>query len=298
MTSAPQLTVVIVSTLGGRLLDETFKAIADQADGEVEIIVSAGYAAADRFEPGPTTATITLIRMTDRASIPELCGAGVRASRGAVVAVTSDHFVPAPDWITAIRRAHAEHPQIGVIGGAIESAATDNLIERAVYYCEYAQFGPAIPAEPCRAPVASASYTRSALAELASFLTVPTWEPFWHQHLLRRGVAIQRDPRVRVRHRCPRTLSGFLRERYQFSRSLAGERFASATPAVSLTRGLGSFLLPPLLLVRLLRRLRRSRDGGWKWATVPLLTLFTIPWAWGEVVGSLRGAGDTVRRIQ
>jgi hypothetical protein len=127
----------------------------------------------------------------------------------------------------------------------------------------------------------------------------PTWELFWQQSLIDRGVPIERDPRIRVRHRCPRTLRGFLRERYLFSRSLAGERMRGATPAAKIVRGLGSVLLPPVLLTRLLGRIRRSGGGrGRRWTTVPLLALFTIPWAWGEVVGSLWGAGDSTRLIR
>jgi hypothetical protein len=297
---APRLTVVIVSPRGGPLLDETFAAVTGQAaPGEVEIVVAARRAAAERFHPDSSPITVRVMRMADEASIPELYAAGVQSARGTIVAVTNDRFVPRPDWIAAIVRAHDEHPRAGVIGGAVESSATDSVLDRAVYYCEYAQFATAIPAGPCRAPGPNVSYTGAARAELAPLLEEPTWELFWHQHLIRRGVTIERDPRIRVRHRGSRTLSGFLRERYLFSRSLAGERMRDATRARRIVRGLGSLMLPPVLLIRLLRRLVAAGDGrGRGLLTVPLLALFTIPWAWGEVVGSLWGAGETTRRIR
>ena len=299
MTPAPQLTVVIVSTLGGALLDETFRAVADQADDRVEIVVAARRSAAEGFEADRYPFPVLAMRMEERASIPELCAAGVLAARGTIVALTNDHFVAAPGWIAAIRRAHVERPQAGVIGGAIERAVSESPIDRAVYDCEYAQFGVGVPAGPCRVPGPNASYTRAALAEIAPLLKDPTWELYWHRQLQRRGVVMERDPRIRVRHRCSRTVTGFLRERYLFSRSLAGERVKGATVTARIGRGLGSFLLPPLLIARLLRRQRHSdTHRGRPWRTVPLLILFTLPWAWGEVVGSLRGAGDATRRLR
>ena len=300
MTAEPRLTVVIVSTRGGALLEETFAAVADQAAADhVEIVVAARRAAADRFTH-VSSGSVRVIRMEDYASIPELCAAGLQAARGTIVAVTSDHFVPGPTWIAAILQAHAERPLSGVIGGAIESSATDSLIDRAVYYCEYAQFGAPVPAGPCRGgPGPNVSYARSALAEIATLLKRPTWDVFWHEQMIRRGVVIERDPRILVRHRYSRTLSGFLRERYLFSRSLAGERLRDATRARRIVRGLASVMLPPLLLTRLLRRLGTASEGrGRALMTVPLLALFTIPWALGELVGSLRGAGEATHRIE
>lgn len=301
MTAEPRLTVVIVSTRGGALLEETFAAVTDQADGDhVEIVVAARRAAADRFTRISPPGNVRVIRMEDRASIPELCAAGVESARGTIVAVTSDHFVPGPTWIAAILQAHAERPLTGVIGGAIESSATDSLVDRAVYYCEYAQFGVPVPAGPCHGgPGPNVSYARSSLAEIATLLKRPTWDVFWHEQMIRRGVVVERDPRIVVRHRYSRTLSGFLRERYLFSRSLAGERLRDAPRATRIVRGLASVMLPPLLLTRLLRRLGTASEGrGRALMTLPLLALFTIPWALGEMVGSLRGAGEATRRIE
>lgn len=91
----------------------------------------------------------------------------------------------------------------------------------------------------------------------------------------------------------------FFSERYHYSRAFAGHRvegerlgarfkWAAATPA-----------LPPLLIARIAKHVRQRPEYQRRFlATLPLVALFSVVWAFGELVGYLFGPGDSILRIR
>src|SRR5437588_9721913 len=137
---APASSVVIACTVGRPYLDRCLAALHRQQGGIPAEIIVVDRVGDDviRFV-GHAYPGVRLIAADAARSVPELRALGIRAASGAVVALTEDHCIPPPDWLAAIRRAHASHPA-PAIGGAVDNGAADRLLDWAVFICEYANF--------------------------------------------------------------------------------------------------------------------------------------------------------------
>jgi GT2 family glycosyltransferase len=49
---------------------------------------------------------------------------------GDIIAMTDDDAEVFPDWVTQMKRAHAEHPEAGAVGGPVIGADADSLVSR------------------------------------------------------------------------------------------------------------------------------------------------------------------------
>jgi hypothetical protein len=91
----------------------------------------------------------------------------------------------------------------------------------------------------------------------------------------------------------------FLAERFHYSRAYAGLRVRDAGTGARLRWAAMSFGLPALLVARLFRDVvARRRHLGWFVASLPLVLLFSVVWAYGELVGYLTGPGDSIVRVK
>ena len=90
----------------------------------------------------------------------------------------------------------------------------------------------------------------------------------------------------------------FLGQRYHFARAYAGMR----NPELGKKRViycLGAPLLVPLIYYRIARNVRRRRRYGAELAkATPLILLYLIVWAAGEVVGYAFGGGKSILRVK
>src|SRR6266849_6215901 len=55
---------------------------------------------------------------------------GLPHCTGDIVAMTDDDAEVFPDWVTQMKRLHAEHPEAGAVGGMIVGAEADSFISR------------------------------------------------------------------------------------------------------------------------------------------------------------------------
>ena len=118
---------------------------------------------------------------------------GERPFSGAIIATTTSHFIPRPDWIEQILVAH-ESPHAG-IGGAIENERSSGLVEWAVYFCRYSAF--MLPfAERVTPEIAAdnASYKRTALTQWLQSGLDGFWEPLVHAGFRKRGLTLSLNP--------------------------------------------------------------------------------------------------------
>ncbi len=67
------------------------------------------------------------------AAVRDLRVAGVAAARGAIVAVTEDHCRAAPDWCRRLIEVHTAHPELLMIGGAVDNGAR-GLVDWASFF--------------------------------------------------------------------------------------------------------------------------------------------------------------------
>lgn len=291
----PRLSVVIASVNGRPYLDECLAALERQEGGiPAEVLVAdcvgpevVSYVESEHPE-------VRLIAFSEPKSVPALRAAGILAAEGEIVAITEDHCIPEPDWYRAMVESHRRHPQPAV-GGAVDNAATERLVDWAVYFCEYSSFMSPLPAGPAPdLPGPNVSYKRGALEAMDDLIRDGYWETFLHWRLQELGHELVLDPEVRVLHKKHFRFGDFFRERFHYGRAFAGNRnrFVSA-PRRWLYFALAP-LLPPLLLLRIGRRVwRRRRPLGPFVRALPMIGAFMVAWAAGEWVGYALGPGES-----
>jgi len=288
----PQVSVVIASPGGDPRLGDCIASFLEQGR-DIEVIVACGPDVNVPLDG----ARLRVLRANRRRSIPELRADGLAAARAPIVAMTEDHCVAAPGWLTAVLDAH--RAPAAAVGGAVENRATTRTVDWAVYLCEYGRYMLPFDGGPSRdLPGSNVSYKRDALADIDALIRGGAWEPFWHDGLAARGCVLTRDPAIVVYHDKRFTFGGFMRERYHYARSFAGQRVAAASAMRRLLFAAGTPLLPALLLVRLAAAiLPKRRHRGRLLQAAPLVAAFTLAWAIGEAVGYLAGPGTSATRI-
>lgn len=299
MATLPDMSVVIASVNGRPYLEQCLAALGRQGGNvTAEVIVAdcvgptvTEFVAAEH--PG-----VRLIAFGEPKSVPELRSAGILASRGRLIAITEDHCIPEPDWYQAIVRAHADHAN-PAIGGAVDNAATDRIVDWAVYFCEYSNFISPVPEGVVHdLPGPNVSYKRTALDEMADLIKEGYWETFLHYRLEERGYQLWSDPQVRVLHKKHFGFRAFFAERFHYGRAFAGHRNEFSSLAKRLVYLALSPLLPPALIVRISRRvLSRKRHLGRFITALPVILLFMLAWAAGEWFGYAFGPGKSALQL-
>lgn len=295
----PRLSVVVASLNGAGSLADCITSFVRQPRGnEIEVVVAESSDNDMAAKICSQYANVRLFHFAERRSIPELRATGLLNARGEILAMTEDHCLADAHWVENILHAH-ESPSL-VIGGAVENAATERLIDWAVYFCEYGRYMLPVAAGPTvDLPGPNVSYKRMALDYFRDLLAPASWEPFWHWRLVSRGITLINDPSLVVYHCKNFTLRGFLDERYYYARSFAGRRVEGAPRHKRALFILAAPLLPPLLLGRIVGRvLRKGRHRRELFLSLPYIILFTLSWSLGELIGYAWGAGDSLDKIE
>jgi glycosyltransferase involved in cell wall biosynthesis len=244
---------------------------------------------------------VRLLRFPPETSLPALRTEALVAARGRYAVVTEDHCVPARDWLAQIVRAFAgEEADVVAVGGTVVNGLAQRWLDRATFQCEYGNYLPPRKSGPdTDLPGMNVAYVRPRLLALdRKLLVAGFWETTVHPALLRQGARLAFANDVRVAHRKHFGLWEFLDQRFLYSRYYAGNRFAGRWTS-RIAALLVSPLLPGLLLWRLLRAARRRRRGWEEFVSLaPLLTLFALVWAIGEMAGYALGPGDALARLE
>ncbi len=220
----------------------------------------------------------------------ELASRAIRESRGAVVLLTEDHCVPAPDWVAELSRSLTRGR--GAAGGVVELAEGATAVDWAFYFVDFFRY--ANPVEAGESPtltVCNVAYRRSDLDAATE-----AWDDVFHEtvvndSLRRRAGPLYLSPKPRVTMRRRVRLRDALSERYAFGRLFGCERLERTEGAMRTVYKLLAPALPALLLGRMFRkalsssRLRRRLLAG----CVPL-TLMVLAWSWGEWLGYITGS--------
>lgn len=295
----PTLSVVIASINGRQYLSECLKALHFQAgDIEAEVIVAdcVGQSVADYVRTNYPE--VHLITFGEPRSVAELRAAGILAARGSIVAITEDHCIPASDWYESVCRAHALYAG-PAIGGAVDNAATERLVDWAVFFCEYSNFVSPLPAGIVHdLPGPNVSYKRNTLEAMEESIRDGYWETFLHARLEAQGHRLWSDPSVKVLHRKYFRFRDFMAERYHYARAFAGNRNSVISPGRRLFYLGFAALLPPLLIARIGRRVwSRKHHRVLFLAALPYLTAFMLAWSAGELAGYAFGPGESALQL-
>ena len=297
--AGPDVSVVIASVNGAAHLDRCLDALSRQRGGvRGEVIVTDCRGRSTRELVERTYPEVRLLSFERRLPIPTLRAIGIAQSRADLIAVTEDHCIPPEDWYERIVAAH--RAPYAAIGGAVENASTARLVDWAVFLCEYSRYVNPVPRGVTDdIPGNNVTYKRSALPHIQDLLDAGRWEHFLHWRLQEVGERLYSDPSVVVYHRKSFGIGEFLEQRFHYGRSFAGMRFQDGPRWKRALFAIGSPILPPLLLWRIGDRLfARRRHRLIYLKSLPLLGLFMLSWAAGELVGYLTGPGDSLARVE
>ena len=231
-------------------------------------------------------------------TIPQLRALAFAEARGEAVAVIEDHVLVPGGWARAMVACVAAGED--VVGGAVENAATETLVDWAAFLCEYSQLLPPLDAGPVAGITGNNTvYRRTVLERYREAWSAGRWEDHLHSVMRQSGVMLYQHPEIVVGHRKHYSVGEYAEQRYLYARSYAGMRMTGKPWSVRLMFGLAALLLPALLLARICRTVwRKARYRGLLLRSVPLLVVFVACWGLGEVVGYWGGAGTALSRVK
>lgn len=294
------LTVVVASVNGLPYPLQCLEALERERDQyPVEVVVADCSGAATVRAITERFPWVTVIAHDKQVSIPELRSAAVRVVQTPLVAITEDHCVPRPGWAKTMAQVVRSNGWAAA-GGGVENGATSRAIDWTVYFCEYAALMAPIRAGQARAiPGMNAVYDLERLGPWRQLLERGWWENRIHDALVAGSFTIGLDNGIVVDHCKHFSFSMFVSERFHYSRAYAGDRVANAGLLTRLSWAIKTPALPGVIVLRITREvLRRRRHVGWFLRTLPYVVFFSVVWSVGELVGYLRGPGDSLRRIR
>lgn len=206
-----------------------------------------------------------------------------------IVAMTDDDAEVFPDWVTQMKRTHAEHPEAGAVGGAVFGAASDSSLTSRL--ADVATFpSPSEPSYVRTLPGVNVSYKRQVIDQLGlQDETLFRGEDVdYNWRVQRLGYKVYYDPAIKVLHHHRPSLRQFLYQHYMYGRAyyLVRRRWPDMycvyPHRINQVRDLlklvffvvGTFYLPALLTTQLDRK--RDRLLGY-----PILLANQIVWKAG-----------------
>jgi hypothetical protein len=241
---------------------------------------------------------VVVIPTAADATIPEMRAVGFRHARGAAVAVIEDHVIAPPGWGRQLL--HALSGGDHVVGGSIENAATDTLMDWAAFLCEYSACLSPLPAgEASWLPGNNVVYRKQLVDRYRPVVEAGQWENHLHVAMRADGIKLICRPDIVVGHKKHYTFGEYLSQRYLYARSYAGARVREASLVTRLAYGGAALILPALLFYRTVSRIvSKRRHVGYLIASLPLLGIFVTSWGLGEIVGYCFGAGNSLSKVR
>lgn len=230
--------------------------------------------------------------------IPQMRAAAFNVAAAPLIAVIEDHVVVPRGWSHAVVSAARETG--GVVGGPVDNLATSTLIDRAAFLCEYSHCLP-----PGRTGISNwlpgnnVAYPASMLRPHAAIAAAGGWENEVHEAIQAAGGQLFFVPEMVAGHDMSYSFGGYMAQRYLFARSYAGNRVRGAGFALRASYAIATLALPALLLLRISRNVLGSPVYRKSLLmSLPLLVLFVVAWAAGEVAGYLAGPGDALGKVR
>lgn len=297
--SDPKLSIVIASCVGSPFIDRCLKSLEDQISvDQVEYIVvdRSGKELADRIER--EYSWLTVFRRPEGESVPDLRKFGIAQARAEYVAIIEEHCVAREDWVKNILSRIEDKP--AAIGGVVDDAGYGRLMDWAVYFTEYNSYmPPGEHGETLDVCAANCVYRRDLLQEHLPASGSGYWEAGLNKTLLAKGERFINDPELVVSHTGPFGLGYYLHQRYLFSRAFAGTRRDHVSSVFKIGYVFLAPLLIPLLWARTASRVFAKRRHIGKFLQVtPHMVPITATYVFGEWVGFLAGAGDSLKKIE
>ena len=243
------------------------------AAAEIELVVVARRA----FE-APRARAITVRVVVAPGVSAHARAAGVRASRGEIVALGETHVLPEPEWAGECLAVHERGAD--VVLPLVRNANPATALSWAGFLMDYGRYaGAATPSTVV--PSYNATVRRAVLLELPRLDEVLAVGPAFDATLRGRGATVVAAPRAVLGHLNVDRPVHWVRERL-----LAGALLGrSRRSRFGLPRRIAYVLSSPLIAGLLFARASRASRRGAPAATVPALALGCILYAVGEAWG-------------
>jgi glycosyltransferase involved in cell wall biosynthesis len=296
--SRHSLSVVIASVNGLPMIGECLDCLQKQFRvREIEVIV------ADRCGNGLAGILrqkypwVKLIEAPTRTTIPQLRALAFQEASADVVAVLEDHCIVEKDW--AQRMIEAQGGEYPVIGGAVENAACERLVDWAAFFCEYGQAIKPVPeGKVDTVPGNNVSYKRWVLEQFRQDLEAGEWDFVLHEHIKNGNIPLYSIPSITVYHKMSASLGWYILQKFHFARSYAGMRFVHSSWSQRILYGGGTILLPFMLTYRTVSCVwKKGRYHRELLLSFPMLMLLILTWGLGEAVGYIFGAGSSSAKV-
>lgn len=297
--SKPKLSIIIASCVGKPFINRCLESLEKQiANEEIECIVvdrAGGEIAVGIENDFPW---VKLIRRPAGESVPDLRRQGINEAHADYVAIIEEHCVAREDWVATILRLIKE--PVAAIGGVVQDANYERLMDWAVYFTEYNSYMPPTTRgkveDVC---AANCVYRRDLLLKYLPEAGSGYWEAGLNHKLKEAGETFISEPELVVYHTGPFGLSYYLHQRYLFSRAFAGTRREHVSHTFRAAYLLLAPFLIPLLWARTASRVFAKRQHVGKFLQVtPHLIPITATYVFGECVGFIAGKGDSLTKIE
>lgn len=296
--SKPELSIIIASCVGQPFINRCLESLEQQIQENIECIVAdrAGESVADEITQ--SFPWVKIFRRPAGESVPDLRHYGIERAQADYVAIIEEHCVAREDWIETILKI-IEEP-VAAVGGVVEDANYDRLMDWAVYFTEYNSYmPPATRGSATDVCAANCVYRRDLLLEHLPPSGSGYWEAGLNHKLKEAGEKFINEPELVVYHTGPFGLFYYLHQRFLFSRAFAGTRREHMSGAFRAVYLLLMPLLIPLLWARTASRVFAKRQHIGKFLQVtPHMIPITATYVAGEAVGFLTGRGDSLSKIE
>ncbi|MEP7308830.1 MAG: glycosyltransferase [Acidobacteriota bacterium] len=293
-----KLSVVVPSVNGWQDLSGCLEALeANERHLQIEVLVADRCGEELRRQIGRRFPRVRVLEAPPGTSIPDLRARAFAAARADAVAVIEDHVLVPPDWAKQLLAAQEQGED--VVGGSVSNAATDRIVDWAAFLCEYSHLLAPLRAGPSETLAGNnIVYRRELLDRYRAETGGGRFEDYLHRALRRDGVTLFCRPEIEVAHKKHYTISSYLVQRFLYARSYADLRLHGTSWPTRVGYAVAATALPPVLFFRIVSRVAVRRRYRRALATsLPLIALFVIGWAAGEMVGALAGAGDSLSRV-
>lgn len=245
---------------------------------------------------GRTNVEVELVKTINK-NLAASRNVGLPYCRGEIIAWTDDDAEVFPDWVTQMKRIHAEHPEAGGVGGAVLGALSNtSLLSRIADLTVFSS--PPVPGYVRTIAGVNVSYKRKILEEvgLLDEILFRGEDVDFNWRIKKLGYEIYYDPTIKVIHHHRPTLRGLMNQFYMYGRAyyLVRQKWPemySIYPRTPDLKGLkkgGYFLLSTL--VEPICFTKQIPSWQEKFIALPLIGVCHLSWKMGIIIQSLRNA--------
>ncbi|MEO8377925.1 MAG: hypothetical protein ABI579_09670, partial [Candidatus Sumerlaeota bacterium] len=207
-----------------------------------------------------------------------------------IVVLTLNGLAPKPGWLLAhVDSYSGSHQKAAALGGSIEPDPNTSLVDRAIALSRYSAFLPPLEKMEVHDLAAdNASYLRKALECCTDLIAEGFWEPPIHERMRANEWKLALEPTAQMTHESTSGFSSFIGQRLKHGYRFGSDRRKGVTTVWIVKYLILSPLVPLVLALRTLGRMRAKGRGIGEWlAVLPLLLCFNIAWTLGEVWGTI-----------